>query len=68
MKPKISFLLFSKSHYHTDNGGPFANMDEYINTEKGRQAYLNRLEMLRKKFGDYPAIFGWELWNEMNNQ
>lgn len=22
--------------------------------------------MLRKQFGDHPAIFGWELWNEMN--
>jgi hypothetical protein len=58
--------FFSKSQYHKDNGGPFENMDEYINTEKGRQAYLNRLEMLRKRFGDHPAIFGWELWNEMN--
>ncbi len=58
--------FFSKSQYHTDNGGPFANMDEYINTEEGRQAYLSRLEILRKRFGDHPAIFGWELWNEMN--
>ncbi len=64
IEPGKSF--FSKSQYHKENGGPFANMDEYINTEKGRQAYLNRLEMLRKRFGDHPAIFGWELWNEMN--
>ena len=58
--------FFSKTQYHKEFGGPFENMDEYINTEKGRQAYLNRLEMLRKRFGDNPAIFGWELWNEMN--
>jgi len=64
IKPGKSF--FTKWQYHKDNGGPFENMDEYINTEKGRQAYLDRLEMLRKKFGDHPAIFGWELWNEMN--
>ncbi len=64
IEPNRNF--FSKSQYHKDNGGPFENMDEYINTEKGRQAYLNRLEMLRKKFGDHHAIFGWELWNEMN--
>ena len=64
IEPNRNF--FSKSQYHKDNGGPFENMDEYINTEKGRQVYLNRLEMLRKKFGDHPAIFGWELWNEMN--
>lgn len=64
IEPSRNF--FSKLQYHKDNGGPFENMDEYINTEKGRQVYLNRLEMLRKKFGDHPAIFGWELWNEMN--
>ncbi len=58
--------VFSKPQYNKENGGPFADMNEYINTENGRQAYLNRLEMLRKKFGDHPAIFGWELWNEMN--
>jgi len=58
--------FFSKIQYHKDNGGPFANMNEYIQTEKGRAAYLNRLGMLKAKFGDHPAIFGWELWNEMN--
>lgn len=64
IEPRTNF--FSKPQYHKDNGGPFENMDEYINTEKGRQAYLNRLEILRKRFGDHPAVFGWELWNEMN--
>ena len=59
-------VSFNKPQYHKENGGPFVDMNEYINTENGRQAYLNRLEMLRKKFGDNPAIFGWELWNEMN--
>ena len=58
--------FFSKRQYHTSNGGPFENMEEYIHTEKGKQAYLNRLKMLKKIFGDHPAVFGWELWNEMN--
>lgn len=58
--------FFSKTQYHTSKGGPFNNMEEYINTEKGRLAYLNRLWMLKEKFGNHPAIFGWELWNEMN--
>jgi nicotinamide mononucleotide adenylyltransferase len=64
ISPEKTF--FSKIQYHKSGGGPFENMDEYINTEKGRQVYLTRLEMLRKRFGDHPAIFGWELWNEMN--
>jgi len=58
--------FFTKSQYHTENGGPFSGMNQYITSEKGRQAYLNRLEIFRKRYGDHPAIFGWELWNEMN--
>ncbi len=58
--------FFSKNQYHISKGGPFENMEEYIKTEKGREAYLDRLKMLKERFGDHPAIFGWELWNEMN--
>ncbi len=57
---------FNKPQYHVDNGGPFNNVDEYINTEKGRQAYLNRIKFFSKRYGNHPAVFGWELWNEMN--
>ena len=57
---------FNKPQYHVDNGGPFKNVDEYINTEKGRQAFLNRIEFFSKRYGNHPAVFGWELWNEMN--
>jgi len=57
---------FNKPQYHVDNGGPFNNIDEYINTEKGREAYLNRIKFFSKRYGDHPAVFGWELWNEMN--
>jgi hypothetical protein len=58
--------FFSKTQYHTSKGGPFENMEEYIHSEKGKQAFLNRLAMLKERFGNHPAIFGWELWNEMN--
>lgn len=61
---EISF--FSKSQYHTSKGGPFENMEEYIQTEKGKLTYLSRLAELKKRFGNHPAVFGWELWNEMN--
>ena len=57
---------FNKPQYHVDNGGPFNNVDEYINTEKGRQAFLNRIKFFSKRYGNHPAVFGWELWNEMN--
>lgn len=57
---------FNKPQYHVDNGGPFKNVDEYINTEKGREAYLNRVRFFSRRYGSHPAVFGWELWNEMN--
>lgn len=55
-----------KASYHTSNGGPFSGMQEYISSEKGKEEYLRRLSFLRDRYGDDPAIFGWELWNEMN--
>jgi hypothetical protein len=61
--PKASF---NKPQYHIDNGGPFHNMDEYINTEKGRQVFLKKVIFLKTRYGDNPVVFGWELWNEMN--
>jgi hypothetical protein len=48
------------------NGGPFSDMAEYINSEAGRKLYLDRVEFLRNRYGNNPAVFGWELWNEMN--
>lgn len=55
-----------KASYHTSNGGPFNDMQEYISSEKGKEEFLRRLEFLRARYGDHPAVFGWELWNEMN--
>lgn len=57
---------FNRPQYHVDNGGPFNNVDEYINTDSGRKAFLNRVEFFSKRYGNHPAVFGWELWNEMN--
>jgi hypothetical protein len=57
---------FNRPQYHVDNGGPFNNIDEYINTDKGKQAFLNRLKFFSRRYGNHPAVFGWELWNEMN--
>ena len=56
----------TKASYHTSNGGPFENMTEYICTEAGKKEFLKRLKVLQKRYGDHPAVFGWELWNEMN--
>ncbi len=56
----------TKASYHVSNGGPFENAAEFIETQCGRDEYLRRLAMIRERVGDHPAVFGWELWNEMN--
>lgn len=56
----------TKASYHISNGGPFVNMEEYICSEKGRQEFMNRVRILKDRYGNHPAVFGWELWNEMN--
>lgn len=56
----------TKASYHVSNGGPFEDMSDYIHSEKGRQEFLKRLQIIKDKVGESPAVFAWELWNEMN--
>jgi len=49
-----------------EDGGPFKDINEYINTEKGRTTYLNRVKALSRLYKDNHHIFSWELWNEMD--
>ncbi len=56
----------TKASYHVSNGGPFHNMMEYLDSEDGKKEFIKRLMFFKKRYGDSPVIFGWELWNEMN--
>lgn len=62
--PEKDFV--NKTYYHKDKGGPLTSMTEYVRSETGQQLYLNRVEVFRKRYGNDPVVFGWELWNEMN--
>ncbi len=55
-----------KSVYHTSHGGPLDSVSQYITTEAGQSLMLKKLDYYKKRYGDDPVIFGWELWNEMN--
>ena len=57
---------FPLTMYHVSEGGPFNNMDEYINTEKGKQHFLKKMDWYYERYGSDPIVFGWELWNEMD--
>lgn len=57
---------FDRPAYATANGGPLPDMDTYLQSDAGRQLYLNRARKLAERFAGHPAVFGWELWNEMD--
>ena len=57
---------FDKPVYHVNYGGPLNNMGEYFKTEKGKTLFLSRMYFFANQYANNPAIFGWELWNEVN--
>ncbi len=57
---------FARLIYHADHGGPLHDMQEYLDSTAGRTLYLRKLDAYARSFAEHPAVFGWELWNEMN--
>ncbi len=57
---------FDRPIYAQANGGPLPDMDAYLRSDAGRQLFLNRAKALARRYGGHPAVFGWELWNEMD--
>ena len=52
--------------YHQANGGPYESMHEYLSSRAGRDHFKAKLDWYAQRYGDEPAVFAWELWNEMD--
>jgi hypothetical protein len=60
--------------HHTSNGGLFADINgirgtsmvDFMESQKGINHFKQKLLWYKNRFGDDPAIFAWELWNEVN--
>ena len=52
--------------YHKTNGGPYESMHEYLSSRAGRNHFKAKLDWYATRYGDEPAVFAWELWNEMD--
>lgn len=52
--------------YHKANGGRYESMHEYLFSRAGRDHFKAKLDWYADRFGDDPAVFAWELWNEMD--
>jgi hypothetical protein len=55
-----------KPIYHVSQGGTAQNMTDWLANDLSRQQFLKKLTWLQQRFGNQPAIFAWELWNEIN--
>lgn len=52
--------------YHQANGGLYESMHEYLSSDRGRNHFKAKLDWYADRYGDEPAVFAWELWNEMD--
>lgn len=57
---------FPKPLHHVANGGFYQDMNDFLTGDRGRAQFKGKLKWHADRYGDDPAIFAWELWNEMN--
>ncbi len=57
---------FPKPLHHVANGGFYQDMKDFLTSERGRAQFKGKLRWHADRYGDEPAVFAWELWNEMN--
>jgi len=56
----------AKPMHHVSQGGPAASIADFFDGERSRAQFRRKLAWLAERFGNEPAVFGWELWNEVD--
>jgi len=56
----------AKPIHHVSQGGPAKDMDDFFQGRRSREQFKKKLDFYADRYGDEPAIFAWELWNEMD--
>ena len=64
--PYFGSVPFDKPIYAVENGGSLRTMDDYFNTREGRELFIRKIRYFAARYAGHPAVFGWELWNEIN--
>lgn len=60
-------VSMSRPAFGKAGGGPFASMTDYFTSAEGRAVFLRKLDFYAQAYKDESAVFGWELWNEINS-
>lgn len=69
LTPYDTFFMWHRwAHhpYNRRNGGPCASRREWLTCEGTREAIRARLAFASDRWGGSPALFAWDLWNEMH--
>ena len=52
--------------YHVSRGGPARDIVDFFANPAAREQFRRKLDWYAKRYGDDPAVFAWELWNEFD--
>ncbi|NUZ05845.1 hypothetical protein HQN59_08715 [Schlegelella sp. ID0723] len=69
LTPFDTFFTWRHWHHHpynAANGGPCSDRRRLITCPATRAAIKARLEFATRRWGASPALFAWDLWNEMH--
>jgi beta-glucanase (GH16 family) len=56
----------AKPIHHISQGGPAKDVSDFFQGRRSREQFKKKLDFYADRYGDEPAIFAWELWNEMD--
>jgi len=56
----------AKSLHLVANGGTATNLPDFFAGARSREQFRHKLAWYAGRYAEAPAVFGWELWNEIN--
>ena len=69
LTPFDTFFTWRHWHrhpYNLANGGPCADRRQWLTSAPMRSAIRGRLDFATRRWGASPALFAWDLWNELH--
>ena len=69
LTPYDTFFMWTRwgrHPYNAKNGGPCASRRRWLTCPATREAIRARLAFASDRWGGSPALFAWDLWNEMH--
>lgn len=62
----FTWVRWAQHPYNSRNGGPCPDRSQLLACLETRKAIKARLEFATRRWGGSPALFAWDIWNEMH--